>query len=177
LQRRKAEPVVSVDTKKKELVGNYKNAGSDYRPQGQPARVNVHDFADNELGRAVPYGVYDVAATPVLPHHAELAWPPAHRSRCGRRTDRRHHHRDGSQGRMPARPAQLRERHQVSDAEMAALDIVGELHHQAETPADDVAIIVERVLSVAAQASAAWEAAVCWDDEYAIKRLAEVRAV
>src|SRR5512145_617132 len=58
----KGEPVVSVDTKKKELVGNYKNAGSDYRPQGQPVRVNVHDFADKELGKAVPYGVYDVAA-------------------------------------------------------------------------------------------------------------------
>jgi pterin-4a-carbinolamine dehydratase len=58
----KGEPVISVDTKKKELVGNYKNAGSDYRPQGQPARVNVHDFPDKELGKAVPYGVYDVAA-------------------------------------------------------------------------------------------------------------------
>lgn len=58
----RGEPVVSVDTKKKELIGNYKNAGSDYRPQGQPARVNVHDFPDKELGKAVPYGVYDVAA-------------------------------------------------------------------------------------------------------------------
>jgi pterin-4a-carbinolamine dehydratase len=58
----KGEPVISVDTKKKELVGNFKNAGSDYRPQGQPARVNVHDFADKELGKAVPYGVYDVVA-------------------------------------------------------------------------------------------------------------------
>jgi hypothetical protein len=58
----KGEPVVSVDTKKKELIGNFKNGGSDYRPQGQPARVNVHDFADKELGKAVPYGVYDVAA-------------------------------------------------------------------------------------------------------------------
>ena len=58
----KGEPVISVDTKKKELVGNYKNTGSDYRPLGQPVRVNVHDFADKELGKAVPYGVYDVAA-------------------------------------------------------------------------------------------------------------------
>ena len=58
----KGEPVVSVDTKKKELIGNYRNAGSDYRPRGQPTRVNVHDFADKELGKAVPYGVYDVAA-------------------------------------------------------------------------------------------------------------------
>ncbi len=58
----KGEPVISVDTKKKELVGNYKNGGSDYRPKGQPLRVNVHDFADKELGKVVPYGVYDVAA-------------------------------------------------------------------------------------------------------------------
>ena len=54
--------MISVDTKKKELVGNYKNGGSDYRPKGDPQRVNVHDFADKELGKAVPYGVYDVAA-------------------------------------------------------------------------------------------------------------------
>jgi pterin-4a-carbinolamine dehydratase len=58
----KGEPVISVDTKKKELVGNYKNGGSDYRPKGEPLRVNVHDFADKTLGKVVPYGVYDVAA-------------------------------------------------------------------------------------------------------------------
>jgi pterin-4a-carbinolamine dehydratase len=58
----KGEPVISVDTKKKELVGNFKNGGSDYRPKGNPCRVNVHDFPDKELGKAVPYGVYDVAA-------------------------------------------------------------------------------------------------------------------
>ena len=56
------QPVISVDTKKKELVGNYKNGGSDIRPKGEPSRVNVHDFVDKELGKAVPYGVYDVAA-------------------------------------------------------------------------------------------------------------------
>jgi len=56
------QPVISVDTKKKELVGNFKNGGSDYRPKGVPQRVNVHDFVDKELGKAVPYGVYDVAA-------------------------------------------------------------------------------------------------------------------
>jgi Rhodopirellula transposase DDE domain len=56
------EPVISVDTKKKELIGNFKNGGCDYRPKGEPLRVNVHDFADKELGKAVPYGVYDVAA-------------------------------------------------------------------------------------------------------------------
>jgi hypothetical protein len=60
--RAAGQPVISVDTKKKELVGNYKNGGSDYRPKGDPQRVNVHDFADKELGKAVPYGVYDVAA-------------------------------------------------------------------------------------------------------------------
>ena len=56
------QPVISVDTKKKELIGNFKNGGSDLRPKGDPQRVNVHDFADKELGKAVPYGVYDVAA-------------------------------------------------------------------------------------------------------------------
>lgn len=56
------QPVVSVDTKKKELVGNFKNGGSDYRPKGSPSRVNVHDFVDHALGKAAPYGVYDVTA-------------------------------------------------------------------------------------------------------------------
>jgi hypothetical protein len=56
------QPVISVDTKKKELVGNYRNAGSEYRPKGQPSRVNVHDFEDKQLGKVVPYGVYDIAA-------------------------------------------------------------------------------------------------------------------
>lgn len=54
------QPVISVDTKKKELIGNFKNAGRTWRPQGCPVAVNVHDFADKELGKAVPYGVYDV---------------------------------------------------------------------------------------------------------------------
>ena len=54
------QPVISVDTKKKELVGNYRNGGSDYRPKGDPACVNVHDFPNKELGKVVPYGVYDV---------------------------------------------------------------------------------------------------------------------
>jgi hypothetical protein len=57
-----SQPVISVDTKKKELIGNFKNAGSDYRPKGEPCRVNVHDFEDKELGKVVPYGVYDVTA-------------------------------------------------------------------------------------------------------------------
>ena len=53
--------MISVDTKKKELVGNYKNAGQKWRPQGEPEAVQVHDFVDAELGRANPYGVYDLA--------------------------------------------------------------------------------------------------------------------
>ena len=55
------ELVISVDTKKKELVGSFKNSGREWRPQGEPEAVNVHDFADKELGKAAPYGVYDVA--------------------------------------------------------------------------------------------------------------------
>jgi hypothetical protein len=54
------QPVISVDTKKKELIGNYKNPGTDWRRKGQPRRVNGHDFADKDLGKAIPYGVYDV---------------------------------------------------------------------------------------------------------------------
>jgi len=56
------QPVVSVDTKKKELVGNYRNGGTDYRPKGDPKRVKTHDFEDKELGKVAPYGVYDIAA-------------------------------------------------------------------------------------------------------------------
>lgn len=54
------QPVISVDTKKKELVGNYKNGGREWRPQGQPEEVKVYDFIDKELGKAIPYGVYDI---------------------------------------------------------------------------------------------------------------------
>jgi transposase len=54
------EPVVSVDTKKKELVGNFKNNGKEWRPNGTPEFVNIHDFIDPKLSRAVPYGVYDI---------------------------------------------------------------------------------------------------------------------
>jgi len=56
------QPVVSVDTKKKELVGEFKNGGREYQPAKQPERVNVHDFPDKELGKAIPYGIYDVSA-------------------------------------------------------------------------------------------------------------------
>ena len=56
------QPVISVDTKKKELVGDFRNNGREYRPQGNPEEVRVHDFLIKELGRAVPYGIYDLAA-------------------------------------------------------------------------------------------------------------------
>jgi hypothetical protein len=56
------QPVISVDTKKKELVGDFKNGGREWRPQGEPEEVRMHDFLVKELGRAVPYGIYDLAA-------------------------------------------------------------------------------------------------------------------
>ena len=56
------QPAISVDTKKKELVGDFKNAGRELRPQGQPEAVRVHDFKIPELGKVAPYGVYDIAA-------------------------------------------------------------------------------------------------------------------
>jgi Rhodopirellula transposase DDE domain len=55
------QPVISVDTKKKELVGEFTNGGHEYQPKGSPVPTNVHDFMDKELGKAIPYGVYDVA--------------------------------------------------------------------------------------------------------------------
>ena len=60
LQKR-GQPVVSVDTKKKELLGDFKNAGQEWQPQGEPEEVRVHDFQDPALGKAIPYGVYDLA--------------------------------------------------------------------------------------------------------------------
>ena len=54
--------MISIDAKKKELLGEFKNGGRDYGPQGQPIEVNTHDFEDKELGKVVPYGVYDIGA-------------------------------------------------------------------------------------------------------------------
>src|SRR6187399_2359305 len=51
------EPIVSVDTKKKELVGDFKNSGREWHPKGHPERAQVHDFVDPELGKAIPYGI------------------------------------------------------------------------------------------------------------------------
>jgi transposase len=60
--QRQGQPVVSVDTKKKELVGQYRNGGREWQPKGQPEKVKVHDFIDEHLGKAIPYGVNDMAA-------------------------------------------------------------------------------------------------------------------
>ena len=59
-QQRRGQPVISVDTKKKELVGDFANKGREWRPQGDPEKVRVHDFIDKELGKVAPYGVYDL---------------------------------------------------------------------------------------------------------------------
>jgi transposase len=59
--QRQGQPVVSVDTKKKELVGQFRNGGREWHPQGQPEEVNVHDFPSEALGKVIPYGVYDEA--------------------------------------------------------------------------------------------------------------------
>jgi hypothetical protein len=56
------QPVISVDTKKKELVGDFKNAGREWRPKGEPELVRVHDFKDKGLGKAIPHGIYDIAS-------------------------------------------------------------------------------------------------------------------
>jgi hypothetical protein len=60
--QRRGQPVVSVDTKKKEIVGNYKNSGREWEPRGRPRRVKSRDFPDKELGKVAPYGVYDLTA-------------------------------------------------------------------------------------------------------------------
>jgi len=59
---RQRQPVISVDTKKKELVGDFKNGGREWQPKGRPENVRVHDFKDKELGKAIPYGIYDLAS-------------------------------------------------------------------------------------------------------------------
>ena len=56
----RGQPAISVDTKKKELVGDFKNAGREWQPRGEPEEVRVHDFIDQKLGKAIPYGVYDI---------------------------------------------------------------------------------------------------------------------
>jgi hypothetical protein len=58
--QKRGQPVVSIDTKKKELVGDFKNSGQEWRPEDDPQQVRVHDFKDKELGKAIPHGVYDM---------------------------------------------------------------------------------------------------------------------
>ena len=58
--QQRGQPVISVDTKKKENVGDFKNAGREWHPEGKPPQVRVHDFIDKKLGKAIPYGVYDI---------------------------------------------------------------------------------------------------------------------
>ena len=58
--QKRGQPVISVDTKKKEIVGDFKNGGEEWHPEGEPEPVRTHDFPDEELGKAIPYGVYDV---------------------------------------------------------------------------------------------------------------------
>jgi len=60
--QRRSQPVISVDTKKKELIGNFKNGGREWHPQGKPEEVRTHDFMDRDLGKVNPYGVYDPTA-------------------------------------------------------------------------------------------------------------------
>src|SRR6267154_2066649 len=60
--QQRGQPAISVDCKKKELVGDFKNGGREWQPAGHPEQVRVHDFLDRQLGKAIPYGVYDVAA-------------------------------------------------------------------------------------------------------------------
>lgn len=60
--QRHQQPVISVDTKKKELVGEFKAVGTEWQPKGTPTKVNVHDFPDKKLGKAIPYGIYDLVS-------------------------------------------------------------------------------------------------------------------
>ena len=60
--QKQGQPVVSVDAKKKELVGRFRNGGREWQPKGEPEEVKVHDFIDKDLGKAIPYGVYDQTA-------------------------------------------------------------------------------------------------------------------
>ena len=104
------QPVISVDAKKKELVGEYSNAGKEYQPKGKPTRTKVHDFIDPEMGKAIPYGVYDLGA--------RRGVGVGRRRRRHRRVRRRHHRAlvgpDGSAP-LPRRhpPAHLRGRRRV----------------------------------------------------------------
>src|SRR6266568_3282555 len=83
------QPVISVDAKKKENVGNFRNGGREWRPKGSPEQVNVHDFKDKKPGKVTPCGVYDVAANAgwvsVGPDHDTAAFAVQTIRTCGRR--------------------------------------------------------------------------------------------
>src|SRR3954468_22699870 len=78
--REAGQPVISVDTKKKELIGPFTNGGSDDRPKGSPEAVNVHDFADQTLGKVAPYGIYDRSITAAGSAWASTMTRPSSRS-------------------------------------------------------------------------------------------------
>src|SRR6266540_476220 len=122
------QPVVSVDTKKKELVGNYANGGAEWQPTGAPVEVDVHDFPDPTLGKAIPYGVYDLGPTlagcrsGVITTPRRSRWRPCDTGGSGSagRLSRRHpaagHRRRWWQQWLPAavvedRAGQVRRRH------------------------------------------------------------------
>ena len=71
--------MISVDTKKKELVGDFKNGGREWQPEGEPEKVRVHDFQDKDLGKAIPYGVYDVTNNQAGSASASTTTPPTSR--------------------------------------------------------------------------------------------------
>jgi hypothetical protein len=73
--------VISVDAKKKELVGQFRNGGREWQPAGQPVQVKSHDFLDRQAGKAIPYGIYDVTADTGWSTSAAITTPPRSRSR------------------------------------------------------------------------------------------------
>ena len=72
----RGQPVISVDTKKKELVGDFKNAGREWRPTGEPELVRVHDFKDKQLGEAIPHGIYDLRTDEGWSRSGSTTTPP-----------------------------------------------------------------------------------------------------
>jgi hypothetical protein len=85
--QRRNQPVISVDTKKKELVGDFKNAGREWQPKDEPEKVLVHDFPGDSIGKAIPYGVYDMARNEAWVTGATTTRRllPSHRSGSGGR--------------------------------------------------------------------------------------------
>jgi hypothetical protein len=114
-------PVISVDTKKKELVGNFKNGGREWQPEGEPELVDVHDFPHQAIGKAIPYGVYDVGANDGFvsvgvdhdtPKFAvttiEAWWKQVGAERYPKAREIFHHRRRGRQQRVPLARLEVR---------------------------------------------------------------------